>query len=83
MDDSFRTSFYSQYLSSACDAISRNNLNVPIIFAWTMFDNFEWSEGYEVRYGLVHVDFNTLQRTVKESGYWWAQNFFRNSKKLQ
>jgi beta-glucosidase/6-phospho-beta-glucosidase/beta-galactosidase len=40
------------------------------------------AEGYEVRYGMVHVDFNTQERKIKESGYWWSKHFFSQSKKL-
>jgi beta-glucosidase len=39
-------------------------------FAWTLLDNFEWSWGYTRRFGLVHVDYKTQQRTVKNSGLW-------------
>ena len=36
-------------------------------------DNFEWAWGYEKRFGLTRVDYNTLERTVKDSGRWYAQ----------
>jgi beta-glucosidase len=42
-------------------------------FAWSLLDNFEWAFGYSKRFGLVHVDMGTQQRTVKESGWWYAQ----------
>eukprot|EP00775_Hariotina_reticulata_P004624 gene4624-4878_t len=82
LKDTFRTTFYSQYLQEACKAITESGLNVPVILAWSLWDNFEWAEGYDIRYGLVYVDFATQQRRLKQSGYWWAKHFFGRSKPL-
>jgi beta-glucosidase len=48
---------------------------VPVrgYFVWTLMDNFEWVHGYRMRFGLVYVDCDTLARTVKDSGRWYAQ----------
>jgi beta-glucosidase len=45
--------------------------NVSGYFVWTLTDNFEWAEGYHPRFGLIYIDFETQQRTIKASGYWY------------
>ena len=46
-------------------------IGIQNYFAWTLTDNFEWSEGFEAKFGLTHVDINTQSRTIKDSGYWF------------
>lgn len=53
-------------------------VNVQGYFVWSLTDNFEWAEGYRPRFGLVHVDYETQKRTIKESGRWYSD--FLNNK---
>jgi beta-glucosidase len=48
-------------------------------FVWSLLDNFEWSFGYSKRFGLIHVDFDTLERTPKDSALWYAAVTRENS----
>ncbi|WP_407506379.1 GH1 family beta-glucosidase [Elizabethkingia miricola] len=64
-----------QYMQNILHQVLRakqEGVNVNGYFVWTFLDNFEWAEGYHPRFGLVHVDFQTQQRTVKASGHWYA-----------
>ena len=75
--DSERIQFFKDYLANVLKA---KNEGVPVkgYFIWSLTDNFEWSEGYQPRFGLVHVDFNTQKRTVKDSGYWFRDFLSEN-----
>ncbi|MGJ8713465.1 MAG: GH1 family beta-glucosidase [Maribacter stanieri] len=72
--DTERLNFLQQYLNQVFKA-KKEGLNVHGYFVWTFTDNFEWAEGYFPRFGLVHIDFNTLKRTIKESGKWFSEFF--------
>ena len=70
IDDAERINYFQQHLQAMLKA-KKEGVNIKGYFAWTLMDNFEWSEGYNARFGLVHVDFKTQLRTIKNSGYWW------------
>lgn len=67
-----RIDFTRRYLLRLADAVA-DGVPVKGYFHWSIMDNFEWAEGYRHRFGLVHVDFTTFKRTVKESGRWYRK----------
>lgn len=70
--DPTRIDFLQRYLLQLHRALSEG---VPIqgYFQWSLLDNFEWAEGYKHRFGLIHVDFQTLERTWKDSALWYRE----------
>jgi len=60
---------YLQQLERAC----KEGIPVKGYFHWSLLDNFEWAEGYKQRFGMVYVDFETGERTVKDSARWYAK----------
>ncbi|WP_343115516.1 GH1 family beta-glucosidase [Ostreiculturibacter nitratireducens] len=66
VEDAARIAYIDGHLSAVREAIG-DGANVRGFFYWSLLDNFEWSLGYEKRFGLVHVDFDTLKRTPKAS----------------
>lgn len=65
-----RTHFIQDHLEQILKA-KEEGLNVHGYFVWSLTDNFEWAEGYNARFGLIHVDFETQKRTIKHSGLWF------------
>lgn len=76
VNDIERIKYFQQYIAAMHKAI-QDGMPIKGYLAWTLTDNFEWAEGYHARFGLVHIDFETQLRTVKNSGYWWRD--FLNS----
>lgn len=72
VDDQQRIDYFKAYLAAMLRA-KNEGVNITGYLAWTLMDNFEWAEGYLARFGLVHNDFKTQQRTIKQSGYWWQE----------
>jgi beta-glucosidase len=68
------------YLRRHLDAIAqarRAGVDVQGFFYWSLLDNYEWDSGYAKRFGLVHVDYATQERTLKESAHWYRDFVMR------
>ena len=72
VDDVQRQSYLKRHFA-ACSRAMDNGVDVRGYFVWSLLDNFEWAWGYERRFGLVHVDFETQRRTPKRSALAYAQ----------
>ncbi|HEY2896564.1 MAG TPA: GH1 family beta-glucosidase [Gemmatimonadaceae bacterium] len=72
VDDPLRVSYLRDHLRAAHDAISQG-VDLRGYYAWSLLDNFEWAFGYSKRFGIVHVDFDTLERTPKSSARFYSE----------
>ena len=68
--DTKRQQYLEQHLREIVAAVEAG-VDVRGYFVWSLIDNFEWSYGFDKRFGLVHVDFQSQQRTFKDSGIWF------------
>jgi beta-glucosidase len=75
--DTNRIEYLDGHLRACLDAIS-HGVDLRGYFAWSLMDNFEWAEGYKMRFGLVHVDYTTQQRVPKDSAKWYREVIRRN-----
>ena len=75
--DAGRIDFTTRYLLELRRALEEG-VDVRGYFHWSIFDNFEWAEGYRMRFGLIHVDFDTLERIPKDSYSWYQQVILSN-----
>ncbi|MFJ9723023.1 GH1 family beta-glucosidase [Streptomyces sp. NPDC101209] len=72
LDDQDRIAYLDGHVRALHDAVEAG-VDVRGYFVWSLLDNFEWAEGYERRFGLVHVDFATQARTPKSSYRWYRE----------
>jgi beta-glucosidase len=77
VEDADRTAYFAEHIEAVAAARDAG-ADVRGYFAWSLLDNFEWSYGYDKRFGIVHVDYETQKRTVKQSGRWFRDNIRRN-----
>lgn len=68
--DPQRIDYTNRYLIEYKKA-AEDGVDLAGYFHWSIMDNFEWAAGYRERFGLVHVDFHSQKRTIKDSGYWY------------
>ncbi|HYA36475.1 MAG TPA: GH1 family beta-glucosidase [Candidatus Binataceae bacterium] len=70
--DHRRTRLLRGFLEGVADAM-KQGADVRGYFLWSLMDNFEWAYGYSQRFGIVHCDFETQKRIVKDSGHWYSE----------
>lgn len=70
IDDRRRIAYLDKHFGAVADAV---DAGVPVkgYFLWSLMDNYEWAEGYRMRFGIVHVDYETQVRTLKNSALWY------------
>jgi beta-glucosidase len=68
--DPERTDYLKTHIAAVETAIQQGS-PVTAYFVWSLLDNFEWGYGYDRRFGIIHIDFKTLKRTMKQSALWY------------
>ena len=78
INDKRRIEYYHSHLTELKRAIE-DGIPCNGYFAWSLMDNFEWAQGFSQRFGLIWVDFETLERIPKDSYYWYKKYISENS----
>ena len=76
--DADRTAYIATHINAVADAL-RQGVPMAGYMVWSLMDNFEWASGYAKRFGIVHVDYATQQRTLKDSARWY-QGFLQQQR---
>ncbi|TXH67447.1 MAG: glycosyl hydrolase family protein, partial [Lysobacteraceae bacterium] len=79
--DPLRVNYLHKHLHAIYDAISAG-VDIRGYMAWSLLDNLEWSLGYSKRFGLVHVNYATQERTPKDSARWYSEVIASHGRKL-
>ncbi|KAK3002396.1 hypothetical protein RJ639_021495 [Escallonia herrerae] len=79
LNDTTRTEFLQDHLFYLHKAMD-DGVNVKGYFMWSLLDNFEWNDGYSVRFGLVHVDYNNGYARRPKASAEWFKNFLRQDR---
>ena len=69
--DQNRIDYVAQHLQAVSD-LNDEGMNIAGYYLWSLLDNFEWSFGYDKRFGIIYVDFDTQERIWKDSAHWYA-----------
>jgi beta-glucosidase len=77
IQDEDRIAFLRDHILAAYRAI-KDGVRLGGYFVWSIVDNFEWADGYSMRFGLVRMNYETLERTPKKSFYWYKQVIANN-----
>lgn len=80
--DSVRIDFLKAYLLNLGRAV-REGVDVRGYFHWSLLDNFEWANGYNDRFGLIYIDYETQKRIPKDSAFWYSETVRTNGAGLQ
>ena len=72
IDDTERIDYLRRHLTAVHRALDIG-VDLRGYLVWSLLDNFEWAWGFTKRFGIVRVDYDTLERTVKNSGHWYAE----------
>ncbi|KIJ63193.1 glycoside hydrolase family 1 protein [Hydnomerulius pinastri MD-312] len=67
INDTDREEYYRDYTKAMLEAVTEDGVDVKGYFAWSLLDNFEWAEGYRIRFGVTYVDYKTQKRYPKHS----------------
>jgi beta-glucosidase len=81
IEDPERTRYLQRHLRAVHDAM-QEGVNLRGYFAWSLLDNYEWSHGYTKRFGLVHVNYETQERTIKDTGRFYSEVIRSNGANL-
>ncbi|MGZ0042609.1 GH1 family beta-glucosidase [Paenibacillus ottowii] len=77
IEDTGRQRYIEEHLK-ACHRFIREGGQLKGYFVWSFFDNFEWAWGYSKRFGIVHINYETQERTPKQSALWFKQMMAKN-----
>lgn len=81
LEDPLRVDYLRKHLTAVHEAI-RRGADIRGYFVWSLFDNFEWAYGFSKRFGIVHMNYFTLQRTPKSSAHFYSKVIASNGAAL-